>query len=102
MKVKELRRLLRETKEAATELVNSFNEMTNNTEPKKERRILEKLKIALANYKTKQASCEKNGLKVKISIEPESIKIKITNPTFEVQLTEIDLKMLKGMKISIE
>jgi|SRR3989344_3647649 len=102
MKTNELRRLLQETGEAAKELVSAFYNMADNTDQKRERHLLEKLKVALSNYKVKQALCEKNGLKVKIAVARDAITIKMINPPLEIQLTEKDLKILQRMKISIE
>lgn len=102
MKTNELRRLIRETVETAVNLINKFEEMVDNTNEKRERELLEKLKRGLVSYKIKKLLCEKNGLKVEINVEPADIKIKIMNPPLEIQLTEGDLKILKGMKISIE
>lgn len=98
----ELKRLLRETGEVAINLMNRFEQMVDNSNEKRERELLEQLKKAFVEYKTKKNLCEKNGLKVKIGIGPTAIKIEITNEPFELQLTERDLKILKGWKISIE
>lgn len=101
MKTHELRHLLKETGEAAVNLVNMFEKMIDNTDEKRERALLEKLKIAMIDYKSKKAFCEKSGLRVEINIEPAAIKIKMINPPFETQLTDKDLRILKGMRISI-
>ena len=102
MKTNELLRLIRKTGEAAVNLINRFEEMVDNTNEKRERELLEKLKKALVDYKIKKSLCKKNGLKVEINVDPAAIKIKMTNPPFEAQLTAKDLKILKVMKISIE
>ncbi len=102
MKIYELRRLLRETGEAANELMTAFQQMADNTNEKRERQILEKLKRALFEYKSKQILCLKNGLEIRINIEPAAITLKVNNPSFDILLTKQDLKILKKMKISIE
>lgn len=102
MKTNELRRLIKETGEAAVNLINRFEEMVDNTNEKSERELLEKVKKALVDYKIKKSLCNKNGLKVEINVEPTAIKIKMTNLPFEAQLTAKDLNILKRMKISIE
>ena len=76
--------------------------MVDNTNEKRERELLEKLKKAMVDYKTKKALCEKNGLEVKIGVKPVAIKILVADPPFELRLTEQDLKVLKAWKISIE
>ena len=102
MKAYELRRLLKETGEAANDLINAFQKMADNEDEKRERALLEKIKQALFDYKAKRDYCKKNGLMVVISIDPAAIQITIENPPFEVQLTPKDLKILHEMKISIE
>lgn len=102
MRNHELKRLLRETGEAAVNLMNRFEQMVDNTNEKRERELLEQLKKAFVEYKTKKNLCEKNGLKIKIDIGPAAIKIEVADPPFELQLTESDLKILRAWKISIE
>ncbi|MEK7503153.1 MAG: hypothetical protein AAB556_01765 [Patescibacteria group bacterium] len=102
MKAHELRRLLRETGESAANLINKFEKMIDNTNEKRERELLEKLKKAIVDYNVKKVLCEKNGLKVKINIRPAAVKIMVANPPLELQLTERDLLVLKAWKISIE
>ena len=102
MKAHKLHRLLKETGETAVTLIHRFEEMVDNTDENRERELLERLKNALSAYKAKTAVCKKNGLSVKISIEPRAIKIKTVNPSLEILLTPQDLKILRKMKISVE
>lgn len=95
-------RMLLETKEEAVNLISCFEKMIDNSNEKRERELLENLKKALVNYKIKKAICENNGFSVQISIEPQEIKVKTTDPLLEVLLTKQDLKMLESMKVSIE